>query len=209
MQKIHKKSNRKQQATDSLLFFASNTHHSLIQCMENVSLHGVSVYLPPFSLLVLTHPFSVFYFVIVIIYNKFGNKTKWNRIQTWMFLRQFNVNATWHFLTRQTDAPWAGEQTNTGTLKAETHTLRRQFELISRFPGLMSRCRMLAECRYFRPTKDAHMSRICIQTCSNLENDQNCVTHWLRIKPRFLISQTFILHSKWRFRRHILRHYGS
>jgi len=47
-------------------------------------------------------------------------------------------------------------------------TFNVQSELTSKLPGLMSRCRMLAECRYFKPssnhTKNINMSNMLQKT---------------------------------------------
>jgi len=51
-------------------------------------------------------------------------------------------------------------------------TFSVQSELTSRLPGLMSRCRMLAECRYFKPSnhrkKISNTSEMSQETSSNV-----------------------------------------
>lgn len=46
-------------------------------------------------------------------------------------------------------------------------TFSRQLLLTSRFPGLMSRCRIPAECRYFRPE---HTNTLGAHTSTQLQN---------------------------------------
>jgi len=53
-------------------------------------------------------------------------------------------------------------------------TLSRQFELMSKLPGLMSRWRMLAECRYFSPATQQPLTTHPQNTDSHSRSNPSC-----------------------------------